>query len=168
MPAGHGAFPTADDCAGNAPGRDVLSFDLGADEFGIDVDAVQEIRSGDALAPIANAALRVKGAIQVRGVRVPVVDLRGAFDAGTTEGAGRDVVIVLKRPQGAVGIVVDAVSGVVSLRAAEIRPSGEVRGALAARYAPAIGAHGKRRLFLLDIERLLRAAEFKVPGPLPQ
>ena len=147
---------------------DYLSFGLGCDEYGIDIRKVQEIRSGDPLTPIANVPACIKGVINLRGVRVPIVDLRAGIGFGKTEGAPFEAVIVLNLPERVLGIAVDGVTDVVTLSAGRIQQADESSTALHARFATGVGACAGRRLLLLDLERLMHSAEFKVPDPLPQ
>jgi purine-binding chemotaxis protein CheW len=156
------------DAVANDRECDYLSFGLGSDEYGIDIRKVQEIRSGDPLTPIVNAQACIKGVINLRGVCIPIVDLRAGNGFGKSEGAQFEAVIILSLPQRVVGIAVDGVTDVVTLSAGHIQRADDSRNALHARFATRVGACAGRRLLLLDIEQLMHSAEFKVPGPLPQ
>lgn len=95
--------------------NEYLTFRLGAEEYGVDILKVQEIRGYDAITQIANAPVFVKGVINLRGVIVPIVDMRIKFALGDAEYDQFTVVIILNVAGRVVGIVVDAVSDVISL-----------------------------------------------------
>ena len=138
--------------------REVLTLRLGAEEYALDILRVQEIRSYEAPTRIAGAPSHVLGVTNLRGVIVPIVDLRArlgleaAFDAGT-------VTVVLNVGGRTVGAVVDAVSDVVQLAAADIKPAPEFSGAVDSRHITGIGTLGEgasaRMLILVEIEALL-------------
>jgi purine-binding chemotaxis protein CheW len=135
--------------------REFLAFKLGAEEYGIDILRVQEIRSYEQPTRIANAPAHVLGVVNLRGVIVPIVDLRLKFNL---EHAGYDsftVVIVLNIGQRVVGMVVDAVSDVITLTPEQLRPVPEFSAAVSSDHLLAIGTVGERMLILVDIERLM-------------
>src|SRR3989339_680344 len=98
-----------------ANGRELLTFTLGAEEYGIDILKVQEIRGYDAVTKIANAPPFIKGVINLRGVIVPIVDLRIKFNLGNPTYDQFTVVIILNIGKRVMGIVVDGVSDVIQL-----------------------------------------------------
>ncbi|HBZ75578.1 MAG TPA: chemotaxis protein CheW, partial [Leclercia adecarboxylata] len=111
--------------AGEPSGQEFLVFTLGDEEYGIDILKVQEIRGYDQVTRIANTPDFIKGVTNLRGVIVPIVDLRVKFSQGDVEYDDNTVVIVLNLGQRVVGIVVDGVSDVLSLTAEQIRPAPE-------------------------------------------
>ena len=136
-----------------------LTFRLGSEEYGIDILKVQEIRSYEQPTRIANAPDFIKGVVNLRGVIVPILDLRirlgqaGEYNAFT-------VVIVLNVAGRVVGIVVDSVSDVLELSADEIKPRPEVPAAMDARFITGLGKLGERMLILLDIEAMIKSPDF--------
>ena len=145
-----------------AAGGQFLSFRLGAEEYGIDILKVQEIRSYEAPTQIANAPPFVKGVVNLRGEIVPIVDLRLAFALDAVRYDDLTVVIILNVAQRVVGAVVDAVSDVVELQAGQIRPAPEFSGAFGTSHILGLGSlkHGdvERLLILTDIEQLMSSA----------
>ena len=138
---------------------EALAFRLGQEEYGVDILKVQEIREHDALTRIANAPDFIKGVVNLRGVIVPIVDLRLRFRLGTGERASAGVVIVLNIANRVIGMLVDSVSDVVSLAAVDVRPAPRLGTALDTDYLLGIGTLDGRMLILLDIERLMSAEE---------
>ncbi|NPE54711.1 chemotaxis protein CheW, partial [Dickeya dadantii] len=109
--------------AGETVGQEFLIFTLGDEEYGVDILKVQEIRGYDQVTRIANTPSFIKGVTNLRGVIVPIVDLRIKFMQQEVDYDDNTVVIVLNLGQRVVGIVVDGVSDVLSLTADQIRPA---------------------------------------------
>jgi len=143
----------------HAAGRQFLTFRVSAEEYGLDILRVQEIRSYEAPTRIAHAPAFVKGVINLRGVIVPIVDLRLRLGQ-QAEYNGFTVVIVLNVANRVVGVVVDSVSDVLELGAEAIRPAPEISGALDSRFITGLGHLGERMLILLDIEGMVTSPEF--------
>ena len=137
--------------ASEPSGQEFLVFTLGDEEYGIDILKVQEIRGYDQVTRIANTPAFIKGVTNLRGVIVPIVDLRIKFSQVDVDYNDNTVVIVLNLGQRVVGIVVDGVSDVLSLTAEQIRPAPE--------YLTGLGALGDRMLILVNIEKLLNSEE---------
>jgi len=140
-------------------GREFLTFRLGAEEYGIDILKVQEIRGYDSVTQIANAPDFIKGVTNLRGTIVPIIDLRIKFGLGRVEYDQFTVVIILNLSDRVVGIVVDSVSDVLALSSDQIRPAPEFGAAVDTRYVTGIGALDSRMLILVDIERLMTGAD---------
>ena len=139
--------------------REFLAFKLGGEEYGIDILRVQEIRSYEEPTRIANAPPFVKGVVNLRGVIVPIVDMRLKFALEQVNYDGFTVVIVLNIGQRVVGMVVDAVSDVITLTPEQLRPVPEFNSAMQSDHLLAIGAIDQRMLILVDIEKLMSSAE---------
>ncbi|MBK8016858.1 MAG: chemotaxis protein CheW [Betaproteobacteria bacterium] len=136
-----------------------LTFRLGEEEYGIEILKVQEIRGYDAVTTIANAPSFIKGVINLRGVIVPIVDLRIKFGVGQADYNQFTVVIVLNVGSRVVGIVVDSVSDVMTLTSEQIKPAPEFSSSFDTRYLTGIGAIDDRMLILVDIERLMLSSD---------
>ncbi len=144
---------------GETVGQEFLVFTLGDEEYGIDILKVQEIRGYDQVTRIANTPEFIKGVTNLRGVIVPIVDLRVKFAQSGVEYNDNTVVIVLNLEKRVVGIVVDGVSDVLSLTQEQIRPSPEFAVTMSTEYLTGLGALGERMLILVDIEKLLNSDE---------
>jgi len=146
--------------AGVMPGTsEFLTFRLGAEEYGVEILKVQEIRGYDAVTAIANTPDFIKGVINLRGVIVPIVDLRIKFALGQVTYDPFTVVIILNIADRVMGIVVDGVSDVMELDGAQIRPAPEFGAGLDTEYIIGLGTAGERMLILVDIERLMTSSE---------
>ncbi|MFL4450081.1 chemotaxis protein CheW [Serratia marcescens] len=148
--------------AGETVGQEFLIFTLGNEEYGIDILKVQEIRGYDQVTRIANTPAFIKGVTNLRGVIVPIIDLRVKFSQQSVSYDENTVVIVLNFGQRVVGIVVDGVSDVLSLSADQIRPAPEFAVTLATEYLTGLGSLGERMLILVDIEKLLSSEEMSL------
>ncbi|MFI8415797.1 chemotaxis protein CheW [Serratia sp. NPDC078593] len=148
--------------AGETVGQEFLIFTLGNEEYGIDILKVQEIRGYDQVTRIANTPAFIKGVTNLRGVIVPIIDLRVKFDQQDVSYDENTVVIVLNFGQRVVGIVVDGVSDVLSLTTEQIRPAPEFAVTLATEYLTGLGSLGERMLILVDIEKLLSSEEMSL------
>jgi purine-binding chemotaxis protein CheW len=145
--------------AAAAAGGEFLTFRLGAEEYGIDILKVQEIRSYEQPTRIANAPAFIKGVVNLRGVIVPIVDLRVKLACETVEYNSFTVVIVLNVRGRVVGAVVDSVSDVLELGAGTIKPAPEMHTAVDTSFITGIGSVNDRMLILMDIEALMSSAE---------
>ena len=139
--------------------REFLAFKLGAEEYGIDILRVQEIRSYEEPTRIANAPDFIKGVVNLRGVIVPIVDLRVKFRLERATYDAFTVVIVLNIGKRVVGIVVDSVSDVITLTPEQLRPVPEFSSSIASDHILAIGSIDQRMLILVDIERLMTSED---------
>jgi purine-binding chemotaxis protein CheW len=136
-----------------------LTFRLGAEEYGIDILKVQEIRSYEAPTRIANAPAFIKGVVNLRGVIVPIVDLRLKLACESAEYDSFTVVIVLNVRGRVVGAVVDSVSDVLELGRDHIKAAPELHTAVDTSFITGIGAVGGRMLILIEIEALMSSTE---------
>jgi len=138
---------------------EVLSFRLGGEEYAISILKVQEIRGYDAVTRIASAPEYLKGVVNLRGIIVPIVDMRIKFNVGTVTYDPFTVVIILNINKHTIGVVVDSVSDVVTLTPDQIKAAPEMGGNVANEYLQGLGTVGDRMLILLDIDKLLSSEE---------
>ena len=148
---------------GATPAGEFLTFRLGAEEYGIDILRVQEIRSYQAPARIAHAPPFVKGVINLRGAIIPIVDLRMKMNCATAAYDDSTVVVVLNVRGKVVGAVVDSVSDVLELGADEIKPIPQMDCAIDADCITGMGSISvdgrERRLILVDIGVLMGSVD---------
>jgi purine-binding chemotaxis protein CheW len=145
--------------AGISAGSAYLAFKLGAEEYGIDILKVQEIRGYENVTRIANAPEFIKGVINLRGIIVPIVDMRIKFKLGAPGYDQFTVVIILSIAGRVMGMVVDSVSDVTTLEPEQIRPALQMGCAVNTDYLVGLGTVEERMLILLDIERLMSSSE---------
>ena len=132
-----------------------LVFMLGTEHYAIDIRDVQEIRSYSHVTHIANAPEHIKGIVNLRGVVVPILDLRVRFGNHSPTYNAQTIVIILTLSNRMMGAVVDAVSDVVNISAEDIMPPPQLGAAALAGYIVGIASQDERMLILLDIEGVL-------------
>ena len=143
--------------AGSA--QEYLTFTLGAEEYGVDILKVQEIRGYEKPTAIANAPAFIKGVVNLRGTIVPIIDMRIKLDLGEAKYDQFTVVIILSIAGRVVGMVVDGVSDVITLSAEQMRPAPDFSSSFDTQYITGLGTVDERMLILVDIERLMTGAE---------
>jgi purine-binding chemotaxis protein CheW len=152
------AKPGAADAAAPAS-RQVLTFVLGDETYGVDILRVQEIRGWSAVTKIPQAPPHVLGVLNLRGSIVPIVDLRMRLDLERAEYTAITVIIVLSVVCGAgrrdFGVVVDGVSDVVDVNEAEVRPPPELGSRSTTDFIRGLVPVSERMVVLLDIDRLI-------------
>ena len=139
--------------------HEYLTFTLGSEEYGVDILKVQEIRGYDQVTRLPGAPEFVKGAINLRGLIVPVVDMRLKFRLSQATYDDTTVMIVLSVAGRTIGIVVDGVSDVLRLDAAQVRAVPDLGSAIDRQFLTGLGVVDERMLILLDIERLMTSEE---------
>lgn len=151
---------------------EMLTCQLGGVSYGIELRCVQEIRSYEAPTMIANAPDFIKGIVDLRGVIVPVIDLRLSFGLPVSAYDGFTITVVLNLADRIVGVVVDSVSDVIALQPSKIKPAPAFNDTVDARYIAGIGMPDDgpdgRMLVLLDIEQLMFSAAMGLTQPLRQ
>ena len=140
-------------------GMEFLAFTLGEENYGIDILTVQEIRAYETVTKIANMPDFIKGVINLRGVIVPIVDMRIKFKLADVVHNQFTVVIVLNVCGRVIGMVVDGVSDVISLTPEQIHPKPEFGSSLDTQYLIGLGTVNERMIILVDIERLMSAKD---------
>lgn len=136
--------------------REFLAFKIANEEYGVDILRVQEIRSYEKPTTIANAPEHLKGVVNLRGVIVPIIDLRIKLGLSGVQYNHLTVVIVLNIGSRVVGLVVDGVSDVLTLEPSQLRPVPALDSNFDPEHLLAIGSVDDRMLILLDIEKFLK------------
>ncbi|HLU14543.1 MAG TPA: chemotaxis protein CheW [Burkholderiaceae bacterium] len=147
-----------------AGGQEYLVFTLASQEYGIDILKVQEIRGydGQTVTRIANVPSFIKGVTNLRGVIVPIVDMRIKFNLDSVEYTNETVVVILNIKSRVVGIVVDGVSDVLMLQPSQISAAPSFGTAFSTEYLTGIGTLDDRMLILVDIEKLMTSEEMQL------
>jgi purine-binding chemotaxis protein CheW len=142
--------------------RELLTFTLGSEEYGIDILKVQEIRGYDAVTTIANAPEFIKGVINLRGIIVPIVDMRIKFHLGNVTYNNLTVVIILNVANRVLGMVVDGVSDVIALTSDQLKAAPEFSGAMDTQYITGLGTVDERMIIVVDIEKLMSSRDMEL------
>ncbi|MGD9842958.1 MAG: chemotaxis protein CheW [Steroidobacteraceae bacterium] len=146
---------------GKVPGitKQMLTFVLGDETYGVDILRVQEIRGWQPVTRIPQSPRHVLGVLNLRGSIVPIVDLRMRLDFSSAEYTGVTVIIVMsiKSPVGQrdVGVVVDSVSDVVDVNTSNIKPAPDFGSRANTGYIQGLITIAERMVMLLDIDQLV-------------
>jgi len=132
-----------------------LAFRLGAEEYAIDIQKVQELRGYEVVTSIANAPDFIKGVVNLRGIIVPIVDMRIKLRLGTPTYDQFTVVIIINLDGHVIGMVVDSVSDVITLTPDQVKPAPNMGSSLDAEYLLGLGTVEQRMLILVDIAKLI-------------
>ncbi len=142
-----------------------LTFEFANESYGVEILKVQEIRGWEPVRDIPNTPDYIKGALNLRGTIVPIIDLRERFGMEKTEYSPVTVVIVLcvENAQGSsvMGIVADAVSDVLDIKISDIKESPNLGAKIDTRYIRGMYVGKTKMVMLLDADKLLDADEFE-------
>jgi purine-binding chemotaxis protein CheW len=138
---------------------EILVFVIGAEEYGVDILKVQEIRGYEKVTPIPRAPAYLKGVVNLRGTIVPVVDMRVKFALPEPRYDASTVVVVLRLEARVIGLVVDAVADVVQLATAEVKEAPRLGSIVDASYLLGLATRDERMILILDIEKFLSSGE---------
>lgn len=139
--------------------KEFLAFKLGEEEYGIDILKVQEIRGYDTVTSLPNTPPFMKGVINLRGMIVPIFDLRIKLNLPNVQYDQFTVVIILNIGGRMAGVVVDSVSDVIALPPAEIKPAPQLGAAIKTDYINGLATIEDRMLIVIDIEKLATSDE---------
>ena len=149
----------------------VLTFTLGGETYGVDILRVQEIRGWSAVTRIPHSPAHVLGVLNLRGSIVPIVDMRMQFNLERAEYTPVTVIIVLSVESASgrreFGVVVDGVSDVIDIKAAEIKDAPDLGSSVNTEFITGLANVGERMVIVLDIDRLIGGiASDSAPAPL--
>ena len=153
----HATKITATTAAANV--LEFLSFTLGQEEYDIDIQKVQELCGYDTVTRIANAPEHIKGVVNLRGIIVPIIDMRIKFNLGTLTYDPFTVVIILNISGRVMGMVVDSVSDVITLKPEQIKPAPSMGSVLDTEYLMGLDTLDECMLILIDLDRLMSSDE---------
>jgi len=136
-----------------------LTFRLGSEEYCIDILKVREIRGYEPPTRIANAPAFIRGVINLRGLIVPIFDLRLKFNCEQAPYDDFTVVIILALGERTVGVVVDSVSDVLQIQPDLVRAAPQIDTGVDDSCITGLASVDERMLIVLDIERLMGGAD---------
>lgn len=152
----------ADTANADSAKEQYLSFILGREEYGVDIQKVQEIKGWDTVTRVPYSPAYVLGVINLRGSIVPVIDLRIRFGLERAPHEATTVIIVVhvpgERGERIVGMVVDAVSDVYDIAAENIRPPPDALGSVEKVFVRGLACQDGKMLILLDVDGLVLAS----------
>jgi purine-binding chemotaxis protein CheW len=135
--------------------RQLITFQLGDQVLGVDIMAIREIRAWSPATPLPNVPTYVRGVVNLRGVVLPVLDLRCRLGWGVTDPTARHVIIVVRIGEQLQGIIVDAVNDIVTVAPEQMQPLPDMGDAEAARYLDGLATIEERMILILALDRLV-------------
>ncbi|MNH93046.1 Chemotaxis protein CheW [compost metagenome] len=138
----------------------VIVFKLGKEEYGIEVDKVQTIERILPITRVPKTFAFVKGVINLRGVVIPVIDLRGRFGLPEAEFTEQSRIIIVAAEELEVGFIVDSANDVIDLNTDIIDSPPEVVGGIKAKYLDGVARVSEERLLImLNLSEVLNKNE---------
>jgi purine-binding chemotaxis protein CheW len=144
-----------------------ISFAIGDDQYGVDIMAVREIKGWSNITCLPKQPDYVRGVLNLRGVIVPIVDLRCRFGQGLTETTPLNIVIIVQIDDRLVGLIGDRVIDIVSVNAAEIQPMPRTAQGAATVFFSGLVTHDNAMVALIDLFHLLQPIETDENGLTP-
>jgi purine-binding chemotaxis protein CheW len=156
-------FISASDGRQQAGQRKIVTFRVDGRAFGIDVAAVREIKGWHPATPLPHAPPHVRGVINLRGMILAVYDLRARIGLGVTAATPAHVILVVDVHERTAGLLVDAVSDIIDIPAASIKPPPDVHSS--DQILSGVAIVGEDVVSLLDLDRAIDASAATSTGP---
>jgi purine-binding chemotaxis protein CheW len=132
----------------------LITFRSGGQEFGADIMMIREIRGLMPMTPLPHSPDYVCGVVNLRGVILPVVDLKAMLGRGETDATATNVTVVIRCQGRSMGLLVDAVSDILTVNASQIQPTPEMSAGDEHRIVEGIAVVDERMVTILDLEKL--------------
>lgn len=139
--------------------KKIIVFSLGHEEYGVEVEKVKTIERMQKLTRVPKTPVFIKGVINLRGVVIPVIDLRSRFSLPEKEYTDNTRMIIVTQGDIEVGLIVDSANDVTDIDADAVENPPEIVGGIRAKYLDGIAKIGDRLLVLLNLEQVLNKQE---------
>lgn len=137
-----------------------LTFTIGEEEYGVDIMKVREIKAWTEATRLPNSPEYMLGVMNLRGLIIPIFDLRCRFGMGHTKAHEKNVVIIIAVGSRTIGILVDTVSDILTTHSSEIKPAPKME-TVEDEYLNGLISIEERMVALLDVEYLFNEDELK-------
>jgi purine-binding chemotaxis protein CheW len=158
-PAGAPSPTGRDNTGPSVMATEFISFAIGEEQYGVDIMAVREIKGWSSVTQLPNQPEYMRGVLNLRGVMVPIVDLRCRFGQGLTDATPMHVVIVVQIGIKTVGLLADRVLDIVAVDAAQIQPVPQVSRSMRADFLSGLVTIDTTMIALIDLDHLLSEQE---------
>ena len=145
----------------NANRSELISFRIGAQEFCVDIMAVREIRGWTPATALPKTPSFVRGVINLRGAVLPIIDLASRLGFASTEPSARSVIIVVQIGERSMGVLVDAVSDILTVNDAMIQPTPDVASDMVRHFVRGLVAIEGRMISLITLDRIAPEVELE-------
>ncbi|HVI34567.1 chemotaxis protein CheW [Phenylobacterium sp.] len=142
-------------------GRELISFRIGSQEFCVDIMDVREIRGWTPATALPQAPAFVRGVINLRGAVLPIVDLGARLGLGAADPTARHVIIVAQVEKQIVGLLVDAVSDILTVSDDMIQPTPDVASEMVRNFVRGLLAIDGRMVSFISLDRVLPESELE-------
>jgi purine-binding chemotaxis protein CheW len=150
-----GEWAPADSGAGTDGLTQFISFAIGADQYGVDIMSVREIKGWSEITHLPKQPKYVRGVLNLRGVMVPIIDLRCRFGQGLTEATSMHIVIIVQVASRLVGLLADRVLDIISCDAAKIQAVPRIAQASRIDFLSGLVTMDNAMIALIDLPHLL-------------
>ena len=148
----------------NATGRtEFISFAIGDDQYGVDIMAVREIKGWSDITHLPKQPDYVRGVLNLRGVIVPILDLRCRFGQGLTETTPLHIIIIVQIEGRQVGLLADRVLDIVSVDVSQIQPVPSAASSATSNFLAGLATHDSAMIALIDLRNLLAPKPNDIP-----
>ncbi len=148
-----------------SPTLEFITFHIGEEEYCVDIMAVREIRGWTRATALPHAPHYVSGVINLRGTVLPIIDLAARLGVGATEPTSRHVIIVLQVEGQVVGLLADAVSDIMTVKAEEMHATPNVDSETAKLFVKGILAVDERMIRQIDVAKVFPAQQQQDAAP---
>ena len=138
---------------------DVISFGIGDNQYGVPIMSVREIKGWSGATQLPNQPEYVRGVVDLRGVMVPIIDLRRRLGQGATEASGTHIVIIVQIDDRLVGLLADRVLDIVTFEAASIQPVPRVAQGSSADCLSGLVSTNDAMIAIVDLTQLLSVSK---------
>lgn len=152
MPTNNGQAEAADQSL------QFLTFTVGKEEYGVDIMSVREIKGWSEVTRLPNSPEYMRGVMNLRGIIIPIFDLRTRFSMGQTDAHEKNVVIILAVGERTIGILVDTVSDILTTTSSEIKSPPSTMDGADAEFVMGLISLDNRMVAVLDVEKLFTRA----------
>jgi purine-binding chemotaxis protein CheW len=139
--------------------RELIAFRIGDQEFCVNVMSVREIRGWTPATAMPHSPAYMKGVINLRGAVLPIIDLSARLGMPPTVPTARHVIIVAQVHRKVVGLLVDAVSDILTVTEDNVQPTPEIASEMQRQFARGVLAIDKRMICLLELEAIFPESE---------
>jgi len=138
----------------NSESRQFLTFSVNNEEYGVDIMSVREIKGWTETTRLPNSPEHMRGVMNLRGLIIPIFDLRARFSGVLTKASDKNVIIILAIANRNIGVLVDSVSDILTISQSEVKPAPEGESNIKDEYISGLISTNNRMVVLLCIHKL--------------
>lgn len=132
-----------------------LTFTLGDEEYGVDIMRIREVKGWTNATRLPNMPNYIRGVLNLRGMILPIFDLRTRFTGEPTNATEEHVIVIIAVKDRIVGVLADSVSDIITIGSHEIKPAPSMENDLESQFVNGLIAREDRMVVLLDMEKLI-------------